>query len=288
MVEGSFGSGLARSVIENLKTTSPRVVGRLVLGRPYGYSRRRPLTVREEARSDARHSLVRLSFQRDGEERFAGLLMRPRAKEPCPCALLLHPLSSDKETMISHFGHVLADRGFASLALDANLHGERRRPRAEPLGPIEYLDLLRESVIEYRQAMDHLATRGELDTSRLGLLGYSLGAMMGAVLAGVDSRVRASVFMVGGDLVREHVRRVPPVLQGVLNSVSPAHFVARVSPRPVLFINGTQDTVVPRRAAEIFHRAAREPKEVFWADAGHILPPEAALRGVDWLQTRLA
>jgi len=285
-VSRSFVSGLIQSAAGSLNGSSVASLRHLAFG-SYAYSSRNPLTVQEERRGDSGLYLSRLSFQKRTGERFAGLFVRPRAEGVYPCALLLHALSSDKETMIQHFGRALADRGYAALALDANLHGERRRGcNYDALSPWQYLELLRESIIEYRQAMDYLALREDVDAQRTGLLGYSLGAMMGSVLAGVDARVKACVFMVGGDMVREHLGRVPAVLRGVLNNVSPANFVQKIAPRPVFFINGTQDTVVPRSAAEAFHAAARDPKEVLWTDAGHILPPVAALQGVEWLSGR--
>lgn len=254
----------------------------------YAYAADRPPAVTEERRPDPEHPLSRLLFTRPNGHSFAGLLIRPAAGGPFPCALLLHALSSDKEAMIEWFGRPLAARGVAALALDAHLHGERKPPTAAPLAPLEYLDLARESVVEYRQALDHLVTRLEIDPERIGLLGYSLGAMMGAILAGVDERVKAAVLMVGGDMVRTRLPPLPAFLQERVDVVSPANFVAHISPRPVLFLNGTGDSTVPRDAATALHEAAREPKEIRWVDAGHHLPPEAAAEGVEWLIARLA
>lgn len=257
------------------------------LARPYSYEPEHPLKVREEVLPHPSHRLSRLTFTKRGGQTLTGLFMRPLAEGRYPCALLLHALSSDKAQITGHFGAPLADRGLATLALDAHLHGERRRDSDERLSPLEYLNLARETVVEYRQALAYLESREDVDAERIGLLGYSLGAMMGCILAGVDERVRACCLMVGGDLVRGYMERVPAVLRRTLESVSPANFVGRIAPRPVYFLNGRWDSTVPAEAARLLHEAAGEPKEIVWADAGHLLPPDVARLGVEWLTERL-
>jgi uncharacterized protein len=253
----------------------------------YAYEAGTPLRVEEERQPEEQHFLARLTFIKPNGHRFAGLLIRPTPAGVYPCVLLLHALSSDKETMIRLFGRPLAERGIAALALDAHLHGERKPPSSRPLGPLEYLDMARESIIEYRQALDCLGTRPDIDSTRIGLLGYSLGAMMGTILAGVDERVQACVFMVGGDMVQASLPSVPAFLRPMLESVSPVNYVGQISPRPVLFLNGEWDSTVPRTAATLLHEAAREPKQIVWADAGHLLPEGIAAQGIEWLRERL-
>jgi fermentation-respiration switch protein FrsA (DUF1100 family) len=253
----------------------------------YTYEVGAPAAVREAPLPDADYRLARLTFASAAGHSLAGLMLRPVAPGPAPCALLLHALSSDKETMTRLIGRPLAARGIASLALDAHLHGERAADRHQPLDLPEYFDLARESVVEYRQALDLLAARPDVDPRRIGLVGYSLGAMMGAILAGVDERVRACVLMVGGDMVRDNLQHLPPPLRPLAEPVCAANFVPHISPRPVLFINGKWDTIVPCSAATLLHEAAREPKEVLWADAGHLLPDEVGIHGLEWLAGQL-
>ncbi len=253
----------------------------------YDHTRSGSFRVEEDQQSDPDYRLSRLCFRKRDGHSIAGLLLRPASPDPCPCVVLLHALSSDKETMIRHFGRALAARGVASLALDAHLHGERRADSSERLHPLQYLDLARETIIEYRLALDQLACRSDLIPGRFGLLGYSLGAMMGTILAAVDTRIAAAALLVGGDVVRNYQDHLPSAVHGLLRNVTPSNFAPHISPRPVLFINGRRDTTVSHQAAEMLHEAAQEPKEIVWADAGHLLPPEIAERGVQWLVDHL-
>lgn len=246
-----------------------------------------PLQVTETELADDLHHRRRLVFTKRGGHQVAGIFIRPRAEGVYPCVLLLHALNRSKEEMVRHFGPALAERGVAALALDAHLHGERQSHRSEQLSPLEWVELARETIIEYRQALDYLETRPDLQPGAFGLLGYSLGAMMGCILAGVDQRVQASVLMVGGDLAQAHRERLPLPLRGMLDTISPSRYAPRISPRPVFFLNGRHDQTVSEAAARLMHEAAREPKRVLWADAGHHLPPEVAVQGVDWIAEQL-
>jgi uncharacterized protein len=242
--------------------------------------------LREEPQPDRQFRRARALLERRGGHRVAGLFLRPHGDGPFPCALLLHALSSDKETMSELFGRALAEQGVASLALDAHLHGERRADRSEALAPHDYLDLARETVVEYRLALDALENRPDIIADRVGLLGYSLGGVLGCILAGVDERVRASVLMVAGDLVRLNMPRFPAPVRRIAEPVCAANFASHISPRPVLFINGKRDPTMSPAAATLLHEAAREPKEIRWVDAGHRLPEQPAQDGVDWLVTQ--
>jgi cephalosporin-C deacetylase-like acetyl esterase len=49
-----------------------------------------------------------------------------------------------------------------------------------------------DTVISYRRGMDYLATRADIDTSRIGLIEGSFGAHVGFLLTAMDHRVKAA------------------------------------------------------------------------------------------------
>lgn len=254
----------------------------------YNYDSRATLTVKEEPKQDSEYLLVHLSFPNAKGQTVPGLFLRPKAEGVYPCIVLLHGLTSNKETMSDRFGRVLAAKGIASLALDADLHGERKpKDSAERPGIAAFGQIVRGGIVDYRMAMDYLKTRKDVDSGRIGLLGYSMGAMMGAILSGVDDRIKASVLCVGGDVVRGRLASLPEGLRDQAEFVAPSNYVGHISPRLLFMINGRQDTTVREEAAKALHDAAKEPKEILWADAGHMLPPQIAGKGVDWLADKL-
>src|SRR5258706_15309808 len=50
-------------------------------------------------------------------------------------------------------------------------------------------------------------------------------------------------------------------------------FVDRISPRPVFFIHGDQDSIVPVRMSKMLYEKAKEPKKLWIVPgAGHLEP----------------
>ncbi len=137
---------------------------------------------------------------------------------------------------------------------------------------------------------DYLWQRPDVDTTRLILLGYSFGAPFVACIATHDRRA-AAVAMVfgGGDLyrvIRHNVRRYRgPVasefvaLTGtvLLRPLEPLRYVSRISPIPLIMINGSEDRQIPPKYAKMLFNKARQPKSIVWLDARHVNPKNVDL-----------
>ena len=119
----------------------------------------------------------------NGAERVPATLLLPSGEPTSPAVLLLHGFSSNKERMVQSVGRALQQRGVASLALDLPFHGERDGSRdALPYrNPIALVAAWRSAVREARAAIGWLGAQPEIDGARLGLLGYSLGGVLGLV-----------------------------------------------------------------------------------------------------------
>jgi uncharacterized protein len=204
-----------------------------------------------------------------------------------PCVVLGHGLGGNKRS-VAVFDQ-LARFGFAAFAIDARYHGERGDWRvldALVHDPTLLERLLRMTVVDLRRGLDLLEGRPECGP--IGYLGVSMGGFIGAMLAGVDERVRAPILLVTGadwvtmlesDLARD-LRGTATEEQlaaagAILDPIDPCHWIARVSPRPVLMINGDRDPLVPPASARALHAAARDPKTVVWYRGGHAIPSGA-------------
>jgi dienelactone hydrolase len=156
-------------------------------------------------------------------------------------------------------------------------------------------------IVDLRRGVDLLAARPDVDPRRLGLLGVSYGAAMGALLAGVEPRIIAAVLAVGdGGLVshlsstvnRHYLRRFPAKRRQrwleLMQPIEPLRFVGRAAPGSLFFQSARRDPYVPRADARRLHAAAADPKLVRWYDTGHGLDEQAVDDQIAWLSGRLA
>jgi uncharacterized protein len=199
---------------------------------------------------------------------------------PWPAALLLHGLTSDKERMAYSVGRALRVMGVASLAIDLPLHGERqdRDSGVRDANPLALAGAWRRAQREAHAAIDFLAGRTDIDPTRIGLVGYSMGSFLGLLVAAAADSVRAVVLAAGGDLpTGTSFDRAMRLI------ADPLRAVQRLSGRPLLMVHGRLDrTVTPAQAQRLFD-AAREPKTLKWWDAGHYLPDAAINDASRWL-----
>jgi dipeptidyl aminopeptidase/acylaminoacyl peptidase len=196
---------------------------------------------------------------------------------PRPLVLVLPILGGDG-TITRLVARACAERGMAAL------HAER---------PCEILtadqdgrmieELFRRSVAHARLLLDWAIASGGADPDRIGLVGISLGGILGTAVLAAEPRVRRAVIALAGadvsDLVRrsaeEQVRRylagrreagfdeeaVAADLAREFVS-DPVHLARYVDPRGVLFIRAAFDRVVPRTNAERLWQLLGRPERI--------------------------
>jgi fermentation-respiration switch protein FrsA (DUF1100 family) len=93
----------------------------------------------------------------------------------------------------------------------------------------------------------------------------------------------------GGDLqslIRHNVRRYEGALFSsfvgflsglLLRPLEPLRHIQKVSPTPLIMINGQQDEQIPRENSEMLFGAAREPKGLIWLPSRHVNPRDTTL-----------
>ena len=236
----------------------------------------------ERAVTDGRRVSLALHV---GGARVPAALLLPTSAAPAPAALLLHGYSASKDLMLETAGRALLRRGVASLAIDLPLHGERDAPAGDSLfrNPLGLVRHWQSALEECRLALRYLDERPEIDGSRLSLVGYSLGAYLGAVVAAREPAVRALVLAAGGDLPSGI-----PFAAMIRTVVDPLRAVRKLAGRPLLMVNGRADRTIPADQVERLFAAANEPKELRWYDGGHYIPPAVIDGAMGWLASRLA
>ena len=227
--------------------------------------------------------VTRLRFRGAENEIVTALLCTPAGKTgPFPLVIAVHGLGSNKAQIVGQVAPALAKQGFAVLAPDMPLHGERPG-RAHALW--EKQDIVgairrhRQAVINVRQTIDVAEQLPEVDVKRgVILAGYSMGAWIHSIAGPSDPRVQAMVLMVGGATELAHTRLIP-----ALAAADPQLALANFAPRPLLMLNAKRDpTVTPEMGKRLF-AAAVEPKEQRWYESGHLLPEKAYDDAARWI-----
>ncbi len=131
-----------------------------------------------------------------------------RTKGRRPAVILLHGTGSRKEEFLAEM-RTLADRGFATVAIDARHHGARIRPKYGP-GNEQYFSAMLETyrtgkgrpylydtVWDVMRLVDYLETRADVDPKRIGLRGIARGGTEAYLAAAVDPRIAAVVPIIG-------------------------------------------------------------------------------------------
>jgi len=137
-------------------------------------------------------------------------------------------------------------------------------------------------------ATDYLLQQNYTNKQHLEYIGVSLGAFFISIPAVMDSRVTRVWLVQGGAkpmailkhnfLKRVDSERLATVFSYLLGyaigaqHVDPLKWVAKLSPRKVIFVNSENDEALPLPAVEALHQAALQPKEIIWVKGRHVTP----------------
>lgn len=274
----------------------------------YAYDKSLPLNGEEEIIIDKDlYRVYKAYFDSVNGERVPALLSVPKKKEKVPCIVFLHGYGGSKEDILPA-AELIANEGYAIIAIDAEFHGERREEGKEL-----YSTDLKESrrgiiqtIIDLRRAVDYLEMRPEIDKEKIGYVGGSMGGILGGIFIGVEARIKTAALLVAGGNMSLMIRKskhytMPAIrkyledeqisyeeIQSFLDPVDPINFIDKFSPRPVVFHLGKYDEIVPAEAGEQLYRKAKEPKKVYWYNVGHSLPLDLVLaRVLDFMDQEL-
>ncbi|MEK7872316.1 MAG: hypothetical protein AAB502_00490 [Chloroflexota bacterium] len=113
--------------------------------------------------------------------------------------------------------------------------------------------------------------RPEVNKERLGYVGISWGAITGIIYCAHDPRIKAIGSMVGGGnfLGLFTPEEAEKCAREGSKSSDPVCHVARIAPRPLLFINVTKDQLIMKPWAESLHKHAGPGSKVVWLETDH-------------------
>jgi dienelactone hydrolase len=184
---------------------------------------------------------------------------------------------------------VLLSAGIAVFTPDAQYHGERISGNGFESPAVMVFekrwfrrlrDMVVESVIDCRRALDYLETRGDIDKSRIGVTGYSLGGIETFALTALDARIKVAVACATPAGYLDS-----PAEQPVL---APRNFVRAIQDRPFLMQMGRNDpSCTVEQAQRLYDLIPGSKKELVFYDSGHRLPVEYVSKAAAWLQEGL-
>ena len=228
-----------------------------------------------------------------------GLLLRGwyAAGQSDAVVMLVHGFARDRSELLPE-SRWLVERGYGVLLFDTRAQGQSA---GTSIG------------FGYAEALDVTAgvdfVQGQLPAARIGILGYSMGAVAAIQAAAVDPRIEAVIAVSPFATLRDTVNRrlkyarvLLPLaawwgerLTGIrLDAVRPVDSIGALAPRAVLIMHAEQDGFVTQDSGLRLYQAAGEPK-MLWLVPGvaHVdfrqaVPQEYKRRVIEFFDRYLA
>lgn len=272
-----------------LKAASPEVFQ--AVSQIYEYNRKTPLKAQLIAKQNfPTYTREKLVFTGILHSRVPAYLAIPKiGSGPFPVVILIDGIGGSKARWFEVDSwqrgtlvvNALIESGFSAMALDARFHGERAAENDYqiPTDMSERRDMVVQSVIEHRRAMDYLATRPEVDANRIGVLGLSMGGMLTFALTSIDSRIHTAI----AGLTPVGILKEPIAIP-----VAPQTFAGAIVNTPILMLMARKDNFYKvEEAQQLFEAIKGQQKELVFYDTNHRPPVEYANKAVDWFKKYL-
>jgi len=231
-----------------------------------------------------------VSFQSGGRT-IDGYLLVPRGSGRRPAVVFVHGSGGDRSELLGQAAE-LARRNVVTLTLTEPSHFVTSSPSTLSGLLAQAKSLTVNDVVAVRRAVDLLQTLPTVDSKRIGYVGWSAGARIGAIVAAAEPRIKALVLAsAGADPLSAFVAHAPASSKGrvrtALGSVDPLRYIGWARPGSLRLEDGRDDEVVPRAALLNVVRAAPSGTSVKWYDAPHALNKPAYRDAFAWLAKKL-
>jgi dienelactone hydrolase len=227
------------------------------------------------------YTIESVTYASEPGSRVTALLYLPQSAAPVPAVIVACGHGGSKSALYAQYaGQLYAKMGFACLAVDTigeeERHGERRMgarghdlyhlPKEERASFMEEKmkrSILGKIVWDLMRGADYLESRPEIDGSRLGIVGYSLGGASAGCVAILDSRIKSAVIAGWGFLPSlasygKPCTRVP--YHDFSEFMDFTEMTALLAPHAAtLFFNGTTDSIIdPEENGALLVKGATE------------------------------
>lgn len=200
----------------------------------------------------------------DPDEPVPAYVYYKKGNKGMPVVIFMHGLGGSKEGDARRMQE-WAGKGMFVVAIDAHLHGERKVPGIFPQGKhlgglgTDYAIWVHQSAVSHTardvsKIIDALAVRPEVDLSRIGVAGISMGSSTCLVLAWKEPRISVIVGLIGAVDFWYDVTKTPPGkeqdakrealslrVRQLVSSIDPLDRKAAMAPKALFLANGGRD-----------------------------------------------
>jgi dienelactone hydrolase len=253
--------------------------------------------------------LIELNYSGASGDRVSAYLLIPPGGGPFPAIIWAHwlmkgsPLANKDEFLEEAL--VLARSGVVSVLIDAP---QARNDWVEAKGgTLEQVKQQSEAaahqVVDLRRAVDLLYARADVDRHRIAFVGHSWDAHVGAILAGVETRIGAYVLMASGysDEEETFASTSPETIAHIKEAGEenvrqyfheyawddPVYFLGHTDRESIFLQFASGDPITKEMAQKYLDRFSSKDKKMEFYDSGHALNAAARLDRDRWLQKHL-
>jgi dienelactone hydrolase len=254
--------------------------------------------------------VIELNYSGASGDRVSAYLLIPPGGGPFPAIIWAHwlmkgsPLANKDEFLEEAV--VLARGGVVSLLIDAP---QARNDWVEAKGGMleqvkQQSEAAAHQVIDLRRAVDLLWGRADVDRHRIAFVGHSWDAHVGAILAGVETRIIAYVLMASGysDEEETFASTSPETIAHIKEAGEenvreyfheyawddPVYFLGHTDRESIFLQFASGDPISKGMGQKYLDRFSAKDKKMEFYDAGHALNAAARLDRDRWLQKHLA
>jgi dienelactone hydrolase len=245
-----------------------------------------------------------------------------------PVIIGLHGHSSSKENIFGYNSNTAQDvlallisNGYAVMAIDSYFNGERlgtgpageserqEKGSDQELSQFKFnlwfgRSLWGMQLRDEQIAIDYLESRPEIDASRIGVEGMSMGSTRAWWLAALDERVKVVVgvacFTRYKELIEQRQLKAHGIyyfVPGVLNHFDTEAIMGLIAPRPFLVLTGDSDAGSPLAGMKVLenklnnvyslYKKNENFKSIIYKNTGHVYTDEMKLEMLGWFNAFL-
>jgi dienelactone hydrolase len=228
-------------------------------------------------KDDQNATMYKLTFDSRGQKIYALLAIPKQSLKSrngkIPGIFILYGATMNKEGEWQGMGQDLAGMGFAVLIIDQRGWGETDssvstmeadyQTFANGGEPVQH-----KMVYDALRSYDILKSRPEVDGSRIYASGESMGGRYAIIAASIEKGITGALIISSAGYGSPNTQ--DPQVVRFVDSINPDHYIAGISPRPLIMVHSRNDNVVPFQMGQDTFNLAKEPKKLIVTEGvGH-------------------